>query len=523
MPRMTSHRTGCDCFNQTYTGAGDHTGCADSATYTVCRYVLMDECVRYADYDHAVNSRFSGVKEAVVFPCMTLKKDCVTGDTWTSRWVGDPNSTNPSEWIYDSPWIGVFGPDGGDSGRVFSGTQPVYFDENPSELYNRTCAEFINRYYENTTNIFSAYHTSPCACHWGPEPADDSVYDDGPQEKCGITPINCNRKWTLTITSQTTATLELNTLGGLVAQYDCAEFDPSGRSTFKLTRADAGLFLNPCLCLAALRTPNDYLSDGDGIGPRELCNEQPCNCCFDFNTNCSLPFFVQICEDDPVEVTLTPWWEGSEPTLEDTYPGVTFPTTVKCKAFVGSVDISAYNCDGYGDTILFVVWCDGENEGDSWRVEPYCYDNLAGWVSQGQATVSQTCTCWGITFTFSFSAECLCCVTTGCCDCAGLPASVTASWSSSTGESGSATLSLSGCAYTGTITTAPSGDLLDITVDFNTCEACISCNGSLLRCANAAEFITNSCNPVDVEATFNGIIAGCPNGVLDTGTLTVVE
>lgn len=63
-------------------------------------------------------------------------------------------------------------------------------------------------------------------------------------------------KWTLVVTSATTATLVLTTRSGHSAHYECSNFRCYGRSTFQMTSQDPETIGIPkCLCIAALNPP----------------------------------------------------------------------------------------------------------------------------------------------------------------------------------------------------------------------------------------------------------------------------
>lgn len=78
----------CDALNDVFDPyAGTATNCPeldDTACDTVpCHYLVQFECNYYAPIPDRTDA-----KEPIAEPCLALKKDCVQGATWSSRWAG---------------------------------------------------------------------------------------------------------------------------------------------------------------------------------------------------------------------------------------------------------------------------------------------------------------------------------------------------------------------------------------------------------------------------------------------------
>ena len=98
MNRLNKLWQPCDQFNNVYgTFDGTATNCPDLADTTCdqvpCHYIIQFEC----DYFAPIPDR-TDAKEPIAEPCLVLKKDCVQGATWSSRWRNgavDPAADEP--------------------------------------------------------------------------------------------------------------------------------------------------------------------------------------------------------------------------------------------------------------------------------------------------------------------------------------------------------------------------------------------------------------------------------------------
>lgn len=188
---------------------------------------------------------------------------------------------------------------------------------------------------------------------------------------------------------------------------------------------------------------------------------------------------------------------------------------------IGSID----NC-----TLGALVYWNGS----TWKVKLYTQVDADPFVDAGEAgTTTQICGCAGIEFDFSAEGiEFECCGS--CCVCGDMPATATGSITSTAGGTGSATFTLSGCVYTGTIVT-DGAITYNIRIEMDICRVCIGCEGdggTYPTCALlgteppgfGAWVVRNSCNPLDIEAHFRTEFLGeCPEGLLDEVTFTLVE
>lgn len=96
MPKHSKHRLGCDCLNEVDDDIeGVHPGrcdaCTDSYHEALCAYTAYFECAYYAQ---------DGTYEKLTEPCVVLKKDCLFGCTYSSRW-----SCPGGDVRQDTPWI----------------------------------------------------------------------------------------------------------------------------------------------------------------------------------------------------------------------------------------------------------------------------------------------------------------------------------------------------------------------------------------------------------------------------------
>lgn len=310
----------------------------------------------------------------------------------------------------------------------------------------------------------------------------------------------------------------------LDSTFNASGFDPFGENQFALTNGDDHPQLPKTVCVRPLNWPwfqTPCSSDSEGCKSCAPAVETYCGAGLLISgasvTACTGSPATSDISGSVASQCFTPTAGISPDEHNGTLPtGVTNPG-----ASCGYWWKLLYECDL--DTPSHVLGGLVYWNGSTWKMTLYCSsDGGVTFSSIGDATLSNVeCGCAGISFDWAKSGvECVCCGGCSGCNCGTLPASVTATWSSTYPDSGSASLALTGCGYAGTMTTAL-GESLEITVELDTCRVCISCNGGLTACDNSPA--VTSCDPIDITATFPGIIASCPYGITDTGTLTIVE
>lgn len=250
MPRITPWNIH-PCQNRILPSGSAKTNCAGLSTLpgstpsggTTCHYVIEFGCRHYSnqtkDYE---NNVINPLGELIAVPGLILKKDCVDGDTWSSRWGLDPDYPMLTE----LPEAGnPFVPSG-----LWASRQP-YLPE-----------------WGGCTNF-----TGGGVCHWLQGDADDpyvlagvgALCDDPMRlySQCGVGPGRetnpCLAKWVLDLSDSETG------IGGVILRF-CSRwwgqsaiyvydynfhgfgaFVPDKRARFLLYSKSDGLYLPDCL------------------------------------------------------------------------------------------------------------------------------------------------------------------------------------------------------------------------------------------------------------------------------------
>jgi hypothetical protein len=367
-------------------------------------------------------------KELIAVPCTILKKDGPQASTWSSRWSRSLSNINAPCAGCDGPWL------------AYPGDRPCCNpQQNPMSAADRAAC----------LNFEGDVPGIPNTCHWFPDSGDGSIYTaglvPGSSTSAGNTVCQgspCLKKWSLTQTGATTATLDLTTRQGYTGQWSCDNFNCIGRSTFTLVRRDTELVhaaLPKCICVTSVKTVNDDTTCTD--------DTQECDCCLDFDGG--FPLEIAPCGvSTPFGVVMYRDGVGTS--------GTPTPTSYKCGFFWGALlagvtqpnglDIGDYLCDGYNG-VGFLAYCTGHN---AWSLDIYTTSDAGStWDFAESATLSgTTCAEGGIQFSIAFTGNVtatgypyICCPTTDtCCN----DETITLTVSGATDETGCAFSALNG-------------------------------------------------------------------------------
>lgn len=279
----------------------------------------------------------------------------------------------------------------------------------------------------------------PGGCTWGQatcagdDTCDQSQEAQVPYDDYADAVDSCYTKWRMTITSETTAELDLLTREGYFAHYVCNDFQCRARSTFKRhgTAYDAAtnpdgnyspetIGLPPCVCVS----PLSFIDS--------ICNESGFDTCCD-SGGTTLPVHinsVRVCPD-------------GDPILEDEWVdfirgidlpcGVPNPTPYNPCLYFGTYITSDQDCAEWGPSLFVLMMCgryaeeygfssppgtcatvDGQEQYYAFKV--YCLNADTGCYEEAAAyDVCYVCQCQGPDpADLTIEVDCCCPVTCGC-------------------------------------------------------------------------------------------------------------
>lgn len=266
-------------------------------------------------------------------------------------------------------------------------------------------------------------------CTWaqagceGADTCDQSEEPTGSTDEFYDSIDQCYTKWRMTITSPTTATLELTTREGFFAIYTCENFNCYARSTFKMAAGAYDEYTNPtgvyspeviglplCLCVS----PLSYAAGG--------CVNSGLEACCD-SGGPSLPVHLTInnCDDVQVIDDWVPFYRGIALPC-----GVTDQTGDECLYFGAYVNVDAGCADWGGD--LFIYMACGSFIGGSdqqYNYVVYCLNNdTLCWEEMAAYTQDYECQCNGPNPASLTITKPCCCPTITCGTCE-IPTTIT--------------------------------------------------------------------------------------------------